>query len=53
MIDDKYYRYAAEQMERASRERKKYNGYKDKPERITGEHHALGKGREPEMEGNL
>ncbi|NBH61596.1 hypothetical protein D1155_08035 [Anaerotruncus sp. 80] len=34
MIDDKYYRYAAEQMERASREKKKYNGYKDKPERI-------------------
>lgn len=34
MIDDKYYCYAAEQMERASREKKKYNGYKDKPERI-------------------
>lgn len=34
MIDEKYYLYAVEQMDRAAREKKKYNGYKDKPERI-------------------
>ncbi|MEY8366232.1 hypothetical protein AALA22_11390 [Anaerovoracaceae bacterium 41-7] len=34
MIDEKYYLYAVEQMDRAAREKKKYNGWKDKPERI-------------------
>lgn len=34
MIDEKYYLYAVEQMDRAKREKKKYNGWKDKPERI-------------------
>ncbi|MEY8365400.1 hypothetical protein AALA22_07130 [Anaerovoracaceae bacterium 41-7] len=34
MIDEKYYLYAVEQMDRAAREKKKCNGYKDKPERI-------------------
>lgn len=31
---DKYYNYAIQQMERAAREKKKYNGYKDKADRI-------------------
>lgn len=34
MIDQKYYNYAIQQMERAAREKKKYNGYKDKADRI-------------------
>ncbi len=34
MIDEKYYDYAARQMARADREKKKYNGYKDKADRI-------------------
>lgn len=32
MMDEKYYAYAVEQMNRAAREKKKYNGWKDKPE---------------------
>lgn len=34
MIDEKYYDYAARQMTRAAREKKKCNGYKDKADRI-------------------
>ena len=33
MIDEKYYWYAVEQMERAAREKKTYNGWKYKRER--------------------
>lgn len=33
MIDEKYYDYAARQMARAAREKKKHNGYKDKADR--------------------
>lgn len=32
-IEDKYYDYALAQMERAEKEKKKYNGYKDKADR--------------------
>ncbi|WP_251616173.1 hypothetical protein [Senimuribacter intestinalis] len=34
MIDEKYYLYAVEQMDRAKREKKKYNGWKDKADRV-------------------
>ena len=34
MIEDRYYEYGLQQMERAEREPRKYNGYKDKSERI-------------------
>lgn len=34
MIDERYYDYAAAQMDRADREKKRYNGYKDKADRI-------------------
>lgn len=34
MIDERYYDYAAAQMARAAREKKRYNGYKDKADRI-------------------
>lgn len=33
MIEDKYYNYALDQIKRAEREKKKYNGYKDKADR--------------------
>lgn len=33
MVDPKYYNYAVEQMDRAIREKRKYNGYKDKADR--------------------
>lgn len=33
-ISEKYYEYAIAQMDRAEREKKKYNGYKDKAERV-------------------
>lgn len=34
MIDERYYDYAAAQMARAARKKKRYNGYKDKADRI-------------------
>lgn len=34
MITEKYYDYAVERMQRAARQKKKYNGWKEKPERI-------------------
>lgn len=34
MIDEKYHLYAVEQMDRAKREKKKHNGWKDKADRV-------------------
>lgn len=34
IVEDRYYEYAITQMERAKREKKKHNGYKDKADRV-------------------